>query len=51
MHSIRETLGIDDLLNSKQLFLSFFEHFRELDTNLDSNMMGNAKRQKTSSAL
>ena len=31
MHSIRETIGVSDILNSRVLFENFFEHFRELD--------------------
>lgn len=31
MHSIRETVGVTDILTSKQLFASFFANFRELD--------------------
>ena len=31
MHSIRETVGTDDVANSKKLLLSFFRNFRSLD--------------------
>jgi aspartyl aminopeptidase len=31
MHSIRETVGSEDVLNSKKLFISFFRNFRTLD--------------------
>lgn len=31
MHSIRETVGVDDILNSRILFETFFAKFRELD--------------------
>jgi len=31
MHSIRETIGTEDVLNSLKLFISFFRNFRALD--------------------
>ena len=31
MHSIRETVGVQDVLTSKQLFEAFFAEFRALD--------------------
>lgn len=31
MHSIRETVGVEDITNSTQLFMSFFQNFRKLD--------------------
>lgn len=31
MHSIRETMGVIDLANGKNMFKAFFEHFREVD--------------------
>lgn len=35
MHSIRETCGVKDILNSQLLFESFFANFRELDDSLN----------------
>mmetsp|Transcript_17659 Transcript_17659/g.40005 ORF Transcript_17659/g.40005 Transcript_17659/m.40005 type:complete len:242 (+) Transcript_17659:1309-2034(+) len=34
MHSCRETMGTMDLMNGLQLFLAFFNHFREVDNQL-----------------
>ena len=35
MHSCRETMGIADLANGRDLFIAFFSHFREIDDVLE----------------
>lgn len=35
MHSIREVMGIVDLMNGRELFEAFFTHFREVDDCLE----------------
>jgi len=35
MHSIRETVGCDDVASSYKLFLAFYQSFRELDADCD----------------
>lgn len=37
MHSIRETMGVADILNSRVLFEAFFEKFRELDDSFEQD--------------
>ena len=40
MHSVREVMGIADLQNGIDLFLSFFNNFRTLDDNMSKEIEG-----------
>ena len=40
MHSVREVMGIADLQNGIDLFLSFFKNFRKLDDNMSKEIEG-----------
>jgi aspartyl aminopeptidase len=36
MHSCREVMGVADLTHGVELFKGFFQHFREIDDNMEA---------------